>query len=346
MSRETTTTHRQLPIRKDLITGIDVGGTKVHIADTVSTTVRRYDTPNYASMDAILDEYFQTMGVRPAKIAIGMAGPRNDETGVIKLTNSHWPAFDPEEATVKYGIEFTTANDMVTTAAGVLAETGIDLFSLAPGTPTSTGTKMVVALSTGIGTAAAVWDSRSKRYVILAGEGGHIGFQPKNDEEQQYLNYLHKKYPHASAELALSGKHGIDNLVDHSLENQTAPYLAGAIKRARAENRPVGAVLLEIATQGEGSDQKIARAILGKMGAMIGSVLRDLTLTYKATGGVYLTGGVALALGEYFAKNTEMKNRFVREGAVHDTWLRGVPISLVTDPNVAVVGALALARGL
>jgi glucokinase len=346
MSVETVTELPQLPIREDLITGVDVGGTKVHIADTVSTTVRRYNTPDYESMDAVLDDYFQTMGARPAKVAVGMAGPRDDETGEIKLTNNHWPAFNPLEATDKYGIEFTTANDMVATTAGVLAETGVDLLPLKSGTPTRTGTKMVVALSTGVGAAAAVWDSHSKRYVILAGEGGHIGFQPKTEEEQEYLNYLHKKYPHASAELALSGKHGIDNLVDHSLETLEAPRLAGAVERAREDNRPVGSVLIEIATQGEGADQEAAQAILRKMGAMVGSVLRDLTVAYKATGGVYLTGSVALALSEYFAENTELKDRFVRKGAVHDSWLENVPISLVTDPNVAVVGALALAKSL
>lgn len=346
MSVETGTNLPQLPIREDFFLGADVGGTKIHLANTLSTSVSRYDTPGFESMDAVLDHYFQTMGARPVKVAVGMAGPRDDETGEIKLTNTNWPAFNPKEATSKYGIEFTTSNDMVATTAGVLSETDEDLLPLKSGTPTRTGTKMVVALSTGVGAAAAVWDSHSKRYVILAGEGGHIGFQPKTDEEQQYLSYLHKKYPHASAELALSGKHGVNNLVDHSLETQEAPNLAGAVERARTEDRPVGAVLIEIATQGEGADQKTAQAILRKMGAMIGSVIRDLTVAYKATGGVFLTGSVALALGEYFAENTELKDRFVRSGAVHDTWLENVPISLVTDPNVAVVGALALAKSL
>ena len=152
------------------------------------------------------------------------------------------------------------------------------------------------------------------------------------------------KDPHASAERALSGKHGIDNLIDHSLDASKAPYLAGAVERARADNRPVGAVLLEIATQGEGVDQAAAQTILRRMGAMVGSALRDWVVTYHATGGVYLTGGVALALGEYFAQNTEMSDRFVVPGPEKDTWLEKVPISLVTDPHVAVVGALALAK--
>ena len=334
------------PIRNDLITGIDVGGTKVHIADTVSAAVRRYNTSDYQNLDLVLEGYFQTMEARPVKVAVGMAGPRDDETGEIKLTNNNWPTFNPLEATNKYGIEFATANDMVSTTAGVLHETGIDLLQLKSGTPTRTGTKLVVALSTGVGAAAAVWDGHSQRYVILAGEGGHIGFQPKNEAEHRYLTFLQKKYPHASAELALSGKYGIDNLVDHSLETQKAPSLEGAINRAREENRPVGAVLLEFATEGQDVDQKTAETILRHMGAMVGSVIRDFAVAFKATGGIYLTGSVALYLGEYFAKSTELNERFIHPGAVHDTWLERVPINLVTDSNVAAVGALELAKGL
>jgi len=76
---------------------------------------------------------------------------------------------------------------------------------------------------------------------------------------------------------------------------------------------------------------------------MFGSITRDLTLAYKATGGIYLTGSVALALGEYLVHETSFLERFIHNGAPHDFWLQHVPIYLVTDPHVAVKGALSLA---
>ena len=158
------------------------------------------------------------------------------------------------------------------------------------------------------------------------------------------MPYLPDNARSAEAWGSFSSKYGIDNLIDHSLDATKAPWLAGAIERARAEDRPVGAVLLEVATQGQGVDQSAAQNILRRMGAMVGSALRDWAVTYHATGGVYVTGSVALALGEYFAQNTEMNDRFVVPGPEKDTWLERVPISLVTDPHVAVVGALALAK--
>lgn len=328
------------------MTGLDVGGTKVHIADTSTPAVQRYDTADYPDMDTLLEDYFQSQAARPLRMTVGMAGPRDDDTGEIKLTNHEWPVFDPMATSQKYGVEISTANDMVITAAGVLEESKADLIPLKDGTPTRTGTQLVVALSTGVGAAAAVWDPYSKRRVIVASEGGHIGFQPKTEAEQDYLSYMNRKYPHASAELALSGKHGFHNLVEHILPAQEPAELSHAIDEARQAERPVGPVLVEYALNGDGADRRAAQAMLQQMGSMVGSVIRDLTLAFKATGGVYLTGSVALAQAEYYAAHTGFNERFVRKGAVHDKWLENVPINLVTNPNVAVLGALALAKGL
>jgi glucokinase len=344
MSIEAMSDINQLPIQEDLFVGFDVGGTKTEVADTDSTEILRYPTADYANMDEVLEEYVQAKGVRPAKIFVGWAGPRDADTGEVTLTNCDWPNFKPDEAAEKYGIKFETALDMVTIAEGVLREPDMELVQLKSGAPARTGTKLVVALSTGVGTSAAVWDKRSGRYVVMDGLGGHAGFQPKTDDEQQYLGHLLGKHAHASAERALSGKHGIDNLIEHYLNGKRAPRLVAAIEAAGEAESPVGAVLLEFATQDDGIDQEAAEATLQSMGALVGSVLRDWAVTYHATGGVYLTGSVSLALGEYLAQRTKMNDRFTEPGPEKDTWLEKVPISLVKDPHVAVVGALALAK--
>ena len=335
----------ELSVNPDLCVGFDVGGTKIHVLCSDSDQVRRYNTGDFASMDAVLTAYFEELGHLPVSVALAMAGPRDDETGAVKLTNGTWPAFDPLAAGKRYpGTTFETINDMVGTAAGALAENGIDLTELKPGTPAAHGTKLVVAVSTGMGAAAAVWDAHSKRYIFAASEGGHIGIQPENDEEAAYLRHLQTKHVHVSAELALSGKGGIDSLIDHSLATQPAEGLAAAVQRAREAGRPVGAVLLEFATEGEGQDQAMAHKILSQLGSMLGSAIRDLAVAFKATGGIYLTGSVILALGDYLASDTDFLQRFVHPGATHDSWISKIPLYLVDDPNVAVKGALQIAR--
>lgn len=335
---------RSLSVAKGLLAGVDVGGTKVLIVDNATAKPRRYSTKDYVSMEAILEDYFLSIGKRPESIALAMAGPRDDETGEVTMTNVDWPTFKPLEVAKRYpGTTFETVNDMIGATAGIITEIGTNLTQIKPGSPTTTGTKLVLTISTGVGVAAAVWDRHTKRHVFVAGEGGHISVQPKNEDELAYIQRLQRKYNHVSAELAISGKHGIESLVDHFLEKHPSQGLEAAVKRAQSAGRPVGAVLLEIAEKGEGQDQVVAQKILHNLGNMIGSIIRDHIVTFKASGGVYLIGSVSLGLGEYLAASTNFLKR-ITPGATHDPWIGQVPIYLVTDPNVAVKGALALAE--
>lgn len=341
----TITSSVHLPVKEDFFAGVDVGGTKIHIADTLKSGVRRYRTGDYTSIDSVLDAYFNQVGARPKRITLVIAGPRDDETGSIKLTNRPWPAFNPTDAAKQWpGTVFETANDMIGTAAGMLAESSMHEKQLKHGNPVRTGAKVIVSISTGIGVAGAVWDSQTKRYVFVASEGGHINFQARNTHEHGYITHLHQAYPQASAELAIAGKYGVQNLINHFLDTSKAPALHAAITRAQASDRPLGAVLLEFATEGADADQAVAKTILGHMGALAGAYLGDLALTFKATGGVYLSGSVALGLSEYWAEQTDFIERFGKPGGVHAEWLTKIPIYLATDPDVAVAGALALAR--
>ena len=342
-----------LAVIEDFFTGIDVGASKIDIADTLSPTVRRFRTATYGSTEEVLDYYIQTEQVVPKAIVIGMPGARDDETGVVTPTNNEeiqWPAFDPQVASDRYGTKIATKNDMEVAAAGVLEETAEDWEQIKPGEVAETGTKLIGTHSSGIGTSAAIWDRRSERFVIMPAEGGHIGWQPKNEWEIGYLRDLNRHYPHASAESSLSGLHGIDNLVSYifSQADGSVSYanaLGEAIVEDRRAGSPVGATLLEFATKGDDdANQDTAQTILRHFGEMTGSALRDLAVATKATGGVYMTGSVALGMYEYLAENTKFSQRFVREGAPHAKWLEKVPISLIIDPHVAAIGALALAR--
>lgn len=339
-----------LKVRNDFIVGIDVGGTKVHILDTISTNLHRYPTNDFADLYALLDHYFEKMQAHPAKVTIAMAGPRDDVTGEVKMTNCPWPPFNPQDASKRYpDVNFATTNDMIATTAGIVKSAGIDLETLKPGTPTATGTKFIFTISTGANGCAAVWDEHSKKRVFVPCEAGHVGFQPYNPTQRKYLEHLSKKYDFPSVELAISGKHGVENWLEHLLSELDAPELTEAIHRAEADDRPLGMVLLEFATEGKGKSQKAAHAVLDHMGTLVGSILASYALVFKATGGIYLTGSVSVGLGEYWAKHTDFAKAFMRKGMPeHAPWLEAmtsaIPIYLSTDPHVAVAGALELAK--
>jgi glucokinase len=332
-----------------IITGIDVGGTKVHILDSASGSIRHYVTTDYPDLYAILDDYFGQLPHRPTRVAIAMAGPRDEHNGEVKMTNVDWPSFNPVEAGSRYpGTAFDTYNDMTATTAGVATSASTNFKLLKDGVAVPAGNKAVITISTGVGAGVAVWDRGLERYTFMETEFGHSGFQPYGEMQQSFLAFLFTKYSDPSWELALSGKYGVDNWLEFLAKKLHAPELGGALERADANNRPKGAVLLQYALEDSGANQKVAHQILDYMACLTANALADMALTYKATGGIYLTGSVSLALAEYWAERTDFKQAFVRRGtADHAVWLEQylnqVPIYLVTDPHIAATGALNLA---
>lgn len=333
--------------------GVDVGGTK--------TEVMRSDLPDgsfkaptgkLASVAARVENELTFAPPRQVgNVVVAMAGMK-DRAGTIKMTNAGIAPFNDTEASKQLGVEITLINDMEATTEGVLKlrERGNGHFkTIKEGLPTEHGNILVVAISTGLGAGSAVWDKVGKRYVVSPSENGHVGFQPQTKFEHRYVKYLQTKYPRASAELGLAGKHGIDNFIDFCLEDQgfDAPELSKAIQKARANDEPSGAVLLEYATNGRHGkfSQSTARTIMDRLGGMIGSAMRDMAMAHLASE-IYLTGSVSSAMGEYFAKNTKFIDRFIHEGAQHADLLKDVPIKIVNEPKVAVMGALSLAETL
>lgn len=340
----------KLQVRKNFVAGVDVGGTKTHILDTISHNLHRFISSDFASLDDLLDAYFATSGCLPKHIVIAMAGPRNDETGEVRMTNCPWPAFKPLQTAKKYpAVTFATTNDMVAVTAGMVYSSSTDLKLLKPGKPQTTGTKVATTISTGLNSCCAVWDDFSQRRVYMPCESGHMGFQPYTESQRRHLEHLYSNYEHPSVELALAGAHGMEGWIKHTPEWKAAPELANAITRAQTDGRPVGAVLLELATEGKGKAKTAAHSLLDHMGSLVGNMLADYALVYKATGGIYLTGSISLGLGEYWAEQTSMNKLFVRKGTPeHAPWkeefLENIPIYLSMDPHVAVSGALALAK--
>jgi glucokinase len=338
-----------LSVSPELVTGLDVGGTKVHVLDTRSDTIHHYLTGGYPDLYAVLDDYFVKIQARPARIALAMAGPRDEATGKVKMTNSPWPLFDPAEAASRYpGTTFETYNDMNAMTAGIASAHSDSFKLLKQGKSVLKGNKVAVTISTGFGVGAAVYDRTSGGYTLLDSEIGHTGFQPYDDIQKKFLEFLYTKYSDPSWELALSGKYGIDNWLEFLYDKLHAPKLGGALERAAEAGRPCGAVLLEFAAAGDGEDKEAARVILNHMACLTATGLSTLALAYMAKGGIYLTGSVSLALAEYWAENTDFKKAFIRRGTDdHAVWLESfldsTPIYLVTDPHIAVKGALVLA---
>lgn len=341
---------KNLPVHDDFLAGIDAGGTKVNIVDTVSSNIHHFPAPDYPNLDRVLEEYFLRVGSRPRKVVIAIGGLRDDETGNVQVTNVNWPIFSPGEASQRFpGTSFETVHDLAGTASGALHASSVDLHALKTGTARNNGPIIAVTIGTGVGVCAVIRDPKTNGQIFFSGEPGHVGFQPYTEAERRHLAHLYKKFEHPSVELAINGKHGVVAWVEHSPEIQKAGELKQALDRANVAGRPPGAVLLEFATEGSGVDREAAHAVLNNMGSLVGNVLADFALSFRSTGGIYMTGSVSLGLSEYWAEHTGFTKAFIRRGTPdHAAWLENmlldIPIYLLTDSYVSAKGALALAK--
>ena len=72
----------------------------------------------------------------------------------------------------------------------------------------------------------------------------------------------------------------------------------------------------------------------------LGRFAGDLALTFEASGGVFIAGGIAPKMVDIFQKG-EFRRAFDHK-APHDGWARQVPAFIITYPEPALLGLSAI----
>lgn len=364
----------RLSLHAKLYAGYDAGGTKIDSLLTDSEPVRR-STSDFVSLGDVIQHDIEEAGRTPDAIVAGAAGKKNDNDGTITLTNVEWPKLDEAALSQEFGTEIRIVNDMIITASGILLYRDQlqtpDETLVKDGESTAYGAKLFVSIGTGLGVSFAE-RMPDGSYMPFATEAGHIGFSPSGPDEDsssfehrysRYLEDVNSRNQHRipSNESAFAGQRGIDALVDASLRTDTeslgSVHLLDEIETARLKKngRPTGEILMKFATSSSAHELDIesAQKILRRYGGMIGSALRNYSLVYGATGGVWISGTVGRKMVPYLAdpKNSDLQRRMIgdnghEERAVHAEILDAIPVYVWNDPDVAVKGALAMAKQL
>jgi glucokinase len=323
--------------------GFDVGGTKTNVLNSQGDEMRRYDSADFANPYEVVDRYLSEAERRPAVLCLGIAAVRNSKDGSVKFAQLDWPRFVPAEAEEHYGFQIVTANDLITTAAGVFEGENVELQQIKAGDPSEGDPTLVFSWSTGVGAALVV---PSERTEYLPSAVGHAGLAPQYENEIDYLKFVSKRHlGKLSIEFAVGGKVGLDNLVDYYLEKETEAMLElyAQVTRGRAAKIPTGQVLIDAATDDTNPAQAMAHKILNSLGGLMGYTLRNQVLAVQV-GDIRMTGSITHSLLPYLAEKTSFLERFVDKGARCDYIPEDIEIDIVKDPNVAVKGSLILAK--
>jgi glucokinase len=301
----------------------DIGGTHSRFALLASSTrpeqVVSWSNDAFDSLEAAIASYIAELGEKPKAGMFAVAGPIIGRA--IALTNRDWH-FDLDDLGGRFGFSYTDAiNDFEAQAwaLGLLQEDDYRSIGTNARARPRHGVKVVLGPGTGLGVAALV--PVGDGWQAVATEGGHVSFGAASQDEEPIFALLHKEGP-VSAEMVVSGS-GLPRL--HGAVH------AGAAPLASAEI--VGRAL---------AGDPAATATIKLFVRLLGRFAGDVALTFKATGGVYVAGGVTGKLGALL--DEDIFRTAFEAHPPYGELLQAVPTYLVTVAHPGLIGCAACAR--
>jgi glucokinase len=319
----------------------DVGGTKTLLAlfskgqqGYQCLKKARYASTDFASFDALLSLFLsEAEQTQVSTVSIGVAGLIVD--GSCHATNLPWLLNSSEIGQSLGASDVFLINDLEASAWGLLVLPEHDFVELNPNAEQRSGNHAVIAAGTGLGEAIIAWDGA--KHHIVATEGGHSDFAPRNAQEIALLQFLLAKYPeHVSYERLVSGE-GLVNIYRFLEQLATIPANPAIEQQLRTQD--AAAVIGEMGTRG---DDALCVAAVQLFCELYGAEAGNLALKCLPYAGVYLAGGIAAKILPIIKAGYFMEG-FISKGRYREM-LQGLSIKVCLEPEVALLGALHYAQ--
>jgi len=220
------------------------------------------------------------------------------------------------------------------------AEDPAELLSLEHGNhyvprPVKYGTKLVLGAGTGLGEAFMVFDPHRKKYVPSPSEGGHAALPTQSPLELEFEEFVQKelKVKTVTYEHAISGPGLV--MIFNFLKKQRGFKETDKTKAVDGTvNKPP---LIMEHSKSDPTCKKSVELFL----YFFAKCAQNKALEFLPVGGLYITGGIAQHHPDVFTRNG-----FVMDfelGSDKSQLLKEVPLFLVTEPHVALLGAASAA---
>lgn len=345
----TATVSRPLPASSSSLpssSGTESGG---EIARIHLSPIQRYQNAEHASLEQILDRYFQH--AEPCDVAcFAVAGPTDGHS--VRFTNLAWQINAADLIRTTALRKVMLVNDFVAVGWGLNALQAEHLHVLQAGQLDRTANRIAVGAGTGLGVSVCVprsWsqscshagplnaphaDAPTFNHRPFPTEGGHIGFAPTSAEQDRLLAFLRAIHGRVSVERILSGP-GLVDLYRFCMHEQRGPSSEWLdVVEPTLSAKAISTAALS------GSDPAAVRALQLFM-QIYGQVAGDMALVSQAQGGVFLAGGIAPQLLPAF-EWPEFLCGFHAKGRFSD-WMRTLPIAVVLDNDIGLRGAAVAA---
>lgn len=339
----------------------DIGGTKTIlrlVKDSDSDTLpvlheARYPSRDFPDLVPIVQTFLSAarekleQKVRIENACFAIAGPVINDTS--NLTNLAW-VLDARRLEKELEIpKVSLLNDFAAIGYGILGLDREDLCTLQSVTPQPDAPIAILGAGTGLGQGFLIQNQDG--YLVFPCEGGHADFAPRTEMEFQLLQYLREKYDiqRISVERVVSGQ-GILAIYQFLRDREFAQESPEIAQVVRTWEREIGhsektvEPAAEIAQAALQKSDRLSEQTLKLFVEAYGAEAGNLALKLLPYGGLYIAGGIAAKILPLMQEGHFLRT-FTEKGRV-SSLLEKVPIHIVINPQVGLIGAAICAAGL
>lgn len=315
----------------------DIGGTRTRLAHVALggdrpriLDLRETRSRDHPGAGALVSRYLEALDDDVARIRLAVAGPV--EGGRAELTNLDWVVDEARIADVTGVRDTRVVNDFAAVARALpLLEPGD--FELLQDGRRRDGPSALLGAGTGLGEAFLLPARDGGPPRVIASEGGHVDFAPRNRLESALLEHLWSEFGHVSYERILSGP-GLESLYRFLVLREGAD-----LPREVRDRMGGGEAAPVISRRAREGDDPVADRALELFVSIYGAQAGNLALVIRADGGVWLAGGIAPRLLSRLRDGPFLES-FRAKGRFRD-YLETLPVRVVTETRAGILGAAA-----
>lgn len=316
-----------------IVLAADVGGSKTDLAlfqidhrRLISIKNQRYPTTDHTSFVESIRKFIGEELSTIDSACFGVAGVVDKDK--VQGVNFAWE-IDAKKLETELNItRILLMNDLQANAYGLSALEEKD-FEIITERNKNKGNAAIIAPGTGLGEAGMYWDGT--HYHPYATEGGHCSFSPRDPLDIELLKFLNTIYEHVSWERLVSGQ-GINNIYKflRQYRNEKEPdWLTKQLLKKDAA--------LIISTAAKDKSDPVCVETIQLFVKYLSIEASQLALKTKATGGIYIGGGIAPKILSLIDKKEFYKN-FIKVGRMENL-LKTIPVKIVLNDKTPLMGA-------
>jgi glucokinase len=305
----------------------DTGGTNVRFALVTEpgaslSAVVHLHTGDYPGLAEAIEAAVPKFGAKPRSVIACGAGPVVGRT--LKLTNAPWVMDGPDAARHAGLAQGLLLNDFEAQALSLPTIPEVWERRIGPLKFGAEGPQVILGPGTGLGVAALV--EADGRFTPVSSEACHIDFGPVWPEEFELWPHLQRAHGRITSESVISGA-GLARVHRARMMAKGAPdpYVDPPAVTRAAVTDPKGE---------EAASVRLYWHIVARFAG-------DMAVTFVATGGVTLSGGVLPRVVD-FLDEAAFRGAFEAKAPV-DGLAKRIPTRLVTREDAVLVGMAAIA---